>query len=125
MEKDPGAVAFGKKRALNLRKKLGSKKALTEHMRKVRRSARASIHSAQMEGVFPWQGERNMTTDANELSLNELNPVWAANHTRIIWPDSDLQSVPRQFRERTQDSIRTDGRHTYTQDVGRRVNGYT
>jgi hypothetical protein len=35
-----------------------------------------------------------MTTDANELSLNELNPVWAANHTRIIWPDSDLQSVP-------------------------------
>ena len=50
-----------------------------------------------------------MTTDANELSLNELNHVWATNLIRILWPDSDLRSVPRQFRERTQDSIRTDG----------------
>ena len=70
-----------------------------------------------------------MTTDANELSLNELNHVWAANLIRILWPDSDLRSVPRQFRERTQDSIRTDGRrHTYTQDVGASGsgrNGYT
>lgn len=60
-----------------------------------------------------------MTTDANELSLNELNHLWVANLIRIPWPDSDLRSVPRQFRERTQDSIRTDGRrHTFTQDVG-------
>jgi hypothetical protein len=36
MAKDPGAVALGKKRARNLRKKLGSRKALKDHMRKVR-----------------------------------------------------------------------------------------
>jgi hypothetical protein len=36
MTKDPGAVALGKKRAKNLRKKLGSEKALKEHMRQVR-----------------------------------------------------------------------------------------
>jgi hypothetical protein len=42
MDKDPGAVALGKKRAQNLRKKLGSKKALTEHMRKVRAGEKLS-----------------------------------------------------------------------------------
>jgi hypothetical protein len=36
MSKDPGAVALGKKRAQNLRKKLGSEEALKEHMRQVR-----------------------------------------------------------------------------------------
>jgi hypothetical protein len=36
MDKDPGAVALGRKRAENLRKKLSSDEALKEHMRRVR-----------------------------------------------------------------------------------------
>ena len=42
MAKDPGAVALGKKRAKNLRRKLGSKEALTEHMRQVRAGKKLS-----------------------------------------------------------------------------------
>jgi hypothetical protein len=36
MAKDPGAVALGRKRAENLRRKLGSDEALKDHMRRVR-----------------------------------------------------------------------------------------
>jgi hypothetical protein len=42
MDKDPGAVALGKKRALNLRKKLGSERALKPHMRRVRAGEKLS-----------------------------------------------------------------------------------
>jgi hypothetical protein len=42
MAKDPGAVALGKKRAKNLRKKLGSQAALNEHMRQVRTGKKLS-----------------------------------------------------------------------------------
>ena len=36
MDKDPGAVALGEKRAENLRKTLGSEDALKEYIRQVR-----------------------------------------------------------------------------------------
>jgi hypothetical protein len=42
MAKDPGAVALGKKRAENLRRKLGSDEALKEHMRNVRAGKKLS-----------------------------------------------------------------------------------
>lgn len=42
MAKDPGAVALGKKRVQNLRKKLGSDEALKDHMRQVRAGKKLS-----------------------------------------------------------------------------------
>jgi hypothetical protein len=42
MEKNAAAVALGKKRARNLRKMLGSKKAFKEHLRQVRAGKKLS-----------------------------------------------------------------------------------
>lgn len=42
MANDPGAVALGKQRAKNLRKKLGSEEALKDHMRQARAGKKLS-----------------------------------------------------------------------------------